>query len=230
MKIHKITFILLISIFVAACRNAGENPTTEPAEAVIEEQPTAIVEGATERPSTSSESESETASQSAPEPTSLPQPATSTPQPPADPEVVTVEAADGLTIFGTFYPGAGSGPWPAAMLLHMNGGQRSDWDDFARQLADEGYAALAVDMRGHGETGSQSDWQQAPDDLRRVWNYLTSRDDVDATRAAVAGASIGANMSLVTGASDPTIKTVIIPLSRRSLRMKVTNTKKPNTK
>jgi dienelactone hydrolase len=118
--------------------------------------------------------------------------------------------ADGLTIFGTFYPGAGQGPWPAVMLLHMNGGQRSDWDAFARQLAGEGYAALAIDMRGHGDTGGQSDWELAAGDLQQVWAYLTSREDVDETRAAIAGASIGANMSLVTGVEEPSVKTVIM--------------------
>ena len=96
------------------------------------------------------------------------------------------------------------------MLLHMNGGKRLDWEPFARQLAEAGYAALTVDMRGHGDTGGQKDWELAADDLQQVWAYLTSREDVDETRAAIAGASIGANMSLVTGVDEPSVKTVIM--------------------
>lgn len=205
MKTIKIALILLTFALLAACRNATEELASTPEAADSDRQPTATIVDATDAPASSSELSPD------PTPTPLPEPTIApTPQPPAEPEEVTVEAADGLTIFGTFYPGAGQGPWPAVMLLHMNGGQRSDWDAFARQLASEGYAALAVDMRGHGDTGGQSDWEQATDDLGRVWAYLTSWEDVDETRAAVAGASIGANMSLVMGVEEPSVKTVIM--------------------
>lgn len=208
MKNFKIALILLIFVLMAACQDATEEPeepSSTPVAVDSDGQPTATVADATDAPASSSEPTPD------PTPTPLPEPTIApTPQPPAEPEEVTVEAADGLTIYGTFYPGAGQGPWPAVMLLHMNGGQRSDWDAFAQQLAGQGYAALAVDMRGHGDTGGQSDWEQAADDLGRVWAYLTSREDVDETRAAVAGASIGANMSLVTGVEEPSVKTVIM--------------------
>jgi dienelactone hydrolase len=134
----------------------------------------------------------------------------STPLSAAEPQDVSIEAADGLLIKGTFYPAQGQGPWPGVILLHMNGRQREDWDDFARLLAANGYAALAIDMRGHGETGGSRDWEQAPDDLERVWRYLTGREDIDADRTAVAGASIGANMALVLGDNAPDINTIIL--------------------
>jgi len=211
-KTFKIAFVPLIFVLLAACRNATEEPASPSLTDESASQPTATVVVATDAPAVSSESTTDP-TPTTPDSTStpLPEPTTPpTPQPPAEPEEVTVDVADGLTIFGTFYPGAGQGPWPAVMLLHMNGGQRSDWDAFARQLAGEGYAALAIDMRGHGDTGGQSDWELAADDLQQVWAYLTSREDVDETRAAIAGASIGANMSLVTGVEEPSVKTVIM--------------------
>lgn len=50
----------------------------------------------------------------------------------------------------------------------------------------------------------------APEDLRRVWEYFTSLDDVDSRRTAVIGASIGANLALLTSAGQPAIRTAVL--------------------
>ena len=68
----------------------------------------------------------------------------------------------------------------------MNGGDRSDWASFAEQLAQNGYAAMTVDMRGHGDTGNSKDWDKTAEDLDLVWAYLAGREDVDAERIAAA--------------------------------------------
>ena len=150
-----------------------------------------------------------------PTPTGLPTitetPQPETPQPPHIEDGIIVKAADGLGVVGTFYTPAGTGsPWPGVILLHMLGSDRTAWDGFARTLTAAGYAAFAVDMRGHGETGGARDFKQATDDLQRVWSYFTARREVDAKRTAVVGASIGANMALITGALQPAIKTVVL--------------------
>ncbi|MGB3715903.1 MAG: alpha/beta fold hydrolase [Candidatus Promineifilaceae bacterium] len=137
-------------------------------------------------------------------------PETKTDETPAQPEEVIVEAADGLSLVSTFYPGAGQGPRPGVILLHMNGRQRQDWDAFGRMLAEQGYAALTTDMRGHGETGGQRDWDLAADDLLRIRDYFIGREEVDESRTAVVGASIGANMALVIGEEIPDIQGVAL--------------------
>jgi pimeloyl-ACP methyl ester carboxylesterase len=129
---------------------------------------------------------------------------------PAAPETITITAEDGLVLYGTFYPGAGSGSWPGLLLLHMNGRSRQDWEPIVPALNEAGYAVLALDMRGHGQTGSSKDWDRARGDLQRAWAYLSGRPDVDADRTAIIGASIGANMALVTGALEPAVKTVVL--------------------
>lgn len=122
-------------------------------------------------------------------------------------EDVVIAGEDGLPISGTFYTNgardtaSAEAPQPGVILLHMNGRQRGDWDSFGRQLAQHGYAALAVDMRGHGETGGQRDWDKTTGDLIQVKQYLASRAGVDPSRLAIVGASIGANMALVAGDS-----------------------------
>lgn len=197
MKAHRIGLFLILVLLLAACGNTVDEPTS-----------TAAVE---QGPAESSQQEP-TATEAAPAaneavPTQLPAEPV---EPAPEPEEITFEGAEGLAIQGTFYPGSGDGPRPGVLLLHMNGRNRGDWDTFARQLVESGYSALAVDMRGHGDTGGGRDWDLAAEDLQRVWAALAGREDVDASRTAIVGASIGANMALVTAANEPTIKTVAL--------------------
>ena len=210
--------LLILVILLAACSgDPTPTPTSEqPAAPAAESDP-----GGND--SEPADNTAETAPEAPEQPTEPAQPdepaaqdepaeATDPPAPvaPAEPETVTVEAADGLTLYGTFYPGPDAGPWPGVMLLHMNGGRRQDWQEITPALTEAGYAVLALDMRGHGETGSASDWDQARDDLQRAWSYLANRADVDAEQTAIIGASIGSNMALVTGALEPAVKTVAL--------------------
>lgn len=141
------------------------------------------------------------------------QPATETAantcEPPTAPEKVTYEGADGLQIAGDLYLPSGQN-LPAVMLLHMLGSSRADWVNFAETLADNCYAALAVDMRGHGETGGEADWTKALEDLQRGLQYLEGRPEINGTKTAIVGASIGANMALRTAAVQPEVQTVVL--------------------
>jgi len=124
---------------------------------------------------------------------------------------VVIEAADGLALVGTYaVPADASQPWPGVLLLHMLGSERTAWEAFTGDLTAAGYAVLALDMRGHGETGGDLDWDLAQDDLLRAWGFLSGLPEVDENRTAVIGASIGANMALITGAAEPAIRTVVL--------------------
>ena len=127
-------------------------------------------------------------------------------------EDITIEASDGLMIQATFWGVQHAPPQPGVILLHMLGSERSVWETtgFAEHLSDNGYAVLSVDMRGHGETGGSRDWDLTADDLQCVWAYFVGREEVEATRTAVIGASIGANMTLITGVNEPSIKTLVL--------------------
>ena len=127
-------------------------------------------------------------------------------------ETVAINGADGLSLQATLYGVTNSAPRPGVILLHMLNSRRDVWADtqFAEALVDAGYVALAVDMRGHGETGGSKDWDLAAEDLKNVWKYLASLPAVDDQHTAVIGGSIGSNMALVTGANLPPINTVIL--------------------
>ena len=126
-------------------------------------------------------------------------------------EQVSFEAADGLLIRGTLLLPLTSGADPGVILLHMLGDDRTVWGEvgLAADLVAAGYAVLAVDMRGHGETGGAADWTLAADDLARVWDAFVALDSVDDARTAVIGASIGANMALRLGVDRPDIRAVV---------------------
>jgi len=127
-------------------------------------------------------------------------------------ETVMIEASDGLQIVATYsYPG-GEAPYPGVILLHMLGSQRTAWESngMEAQLLLNGYAVMTVDMRGHGETGGDIDWELAEDDFQRVWDYFVAQDEVNNEATAVVGASIGSNMSLITAVNEPRINAVIL--------------------
>ena len=64
---------------------------------------------------------------------------------------IRLTTADGIGIIGTYYP-AQTDIAPAVLLLHGLGQTRTDWTAFARLLQQNGIAALAIDLRGHGES------------------------------------------------------------------------------
>nr|WP_243407218.1 alpha/beta hydrolase [Frankia canadensis] len=74
------------------------------------------------------------------------------------------------------------------VLLHGGGQTRHSWRRTARRLADEGWYALSVDLRGHGDSG----WSPDGD-----YSFDRFTDDVQAVRAVLdqppvfVGASLG---------------------------------------
>lgn len=125
---------------------------------------------------------------------------------------IEIPAADGLTLRGIFTPGQG-GDGAAVLLLHMYGSDRSSWAPFADTIAQSGISSLALDLRGHGQTGGAEDWELAQDDVARAVDWLRTLPGIDPDRVGVAGASIGANLSLVQAAGRPEAVAAVALLS-----------------
>jgi dienelactone hydrolase len=156
----------------------------------------------------------------------MPPPSASQGQPPASPVSpvaaltppapvsLMVTAPDGLSLAADFYPPLlGEGPAgtksPGVLLLHMYGRSKADWAAWAAELQKRGIAALAVDLRGQGQSGGPEDWAKAPADVSAAWQALIARPEVDPQHCAIVGASIGANLALIAGANTPGVATVI---------------------
>jgi pimeloyl-ACP methyl ester carboxylesterase len=130
---------------------------------------------------------------------------------PGEAAVEVIASRDGLRMQATLYP-ADAQPAPAVLLLHMLNGRKEDWLPLVTPLQQAGYTVLAVDLRGHGVTGSVANWTTARQDVLDMIEYLRLRPEVDAGRIAVIGASIGANLA-ISGCAMNTFCSAVVALS-----------------
>jgi uncharacterized protein len=99
-------------------------------------------------------------------------------------------------------------PWPGIVVLHGAGSCKENHADFARLAADFGWAVLAYDQRGHGESlGEMS--PSAVDDAIAMTRQLGSRDEVDSERICVRGSSMGGFVAIHAAAVSDAVAAVI---------------------
>ncbi len=72
-----------------------------------------------------------------------------------EPEDVSLSTKDGLNIKATYYPGTGKKEAVPFILVHGFEGQRGDFHGLAVYLQSLGHAAIAPDLRGHGQSKTQ---------------------------------------------------------------------------
>jgi dienelactone hydrolase len=116
---------------------------------------------------------------------------------------------DGTDLRGTYYTPDFT-PAPGVLLLHQVGGSSTDYTALAKQLQSVGFTVLAIDFRGHGATGGEVDWEQTRADITKLLDWLAAENKTNGERISVVGASIGANLALVTAAEDPRVKNVVL--------------------
>lgn len=126
---------------------------------------------------------------------------------------------DGVTIVGEWHEGRVAGP--AALFLHMMPATKESWAPLAHALALRGFATLAIDFRGHGESiagprGATLDYsrfteaehQAKSHDVEAALRWLADRG-VAHGKVALVGASIGANFAIVHASRHPQIPAVV---------------------
>jgi uncharacterized protein len=99
-------------------------------------------------------------------------------------------------------------PWPGLLIVHGAGSRKENHGDFARLASGSGWAALAFDQRGHGE----SDGEMSPAvvaDASAMAKMLGSLDGVDQGRVCVRGSSLGGFVAIHAAAVEPAIAAVI---------------------
>ena len=118
---------------------------------------------------------------------------------------IRLTTTDGIEIAGTYVPG--SLPF-GVVLLHARPTTKESWEGFARLLNEAGFHTLAIDFRGHGESGGTHYEEMADDetqksifDVMAAADFLLKKDPQMAI--GLAGASIGANLALQYGAANP---------------------------
>ena len=133
-------------------------------------------------------------------------------QSPAAARVVDLRASDG-TILKASYFSAGK-PGPGVLCFHQNDRSRTSWDDVARQLAAAGINTLAVDGRGHGESGGtrKDAIEKTSADMETFFQFLISQPGVQRDVIGLAGAgSYGVINALETARLHPAgIKSIVM--------------------
>lgn len=71
--------------------------------------------------------------------------------PPAPARIVRIASTGDVKLAGTYWPALETEA-PAVLLLHGNGSNRSSMNETALWLNAHGYAVLAIDFRGHGQS------------------------------------------------------------------------------
>jgi pimeloyl-ACP methyl ester carboxylesterase len=112
-------------------------------------------------------------------------------------------------------------PVPAVLLLHGYGEDRSVWKDFSKELVNRGWAVMALDLRGHGQSlmknqrpiQASPDWRRSlhefPVDLDPALDWLKSRPRLDNRRIVVIGFDVGANLALIASGRFQEVRTVV---------------------
>lgn len=134
---------------------------------------------------------------------------------------VSFAAADGVRIAADFYapPVADRGPAPMVILLHDAGAQRKSWEPLLPALHEAGFAVLALDLRGHGESAGTDSRERAargdPElfrgmqaDLRGAYDWLAAQAGLDRARFALVGAGTGAGVAIQYAAKDRSVDAV----------------------
>src|SRR5690242_2327836 len=95
---------------------------------------------------------------------------------------------------------AGDPDGPPAVLLHGGGQTRHSWGTTLGALADKGWRAYAIDLRGHGESEWAADGDYTLDAF--AGDVLAVARALD-TRPALVGASLGGLASLAAIGEHP---------------------------
>ena len=133
-------------------------------------------------------------------------------------------------IFAWYAQPAGDGPFPAMVLVHGGGGKA--FRDWALHWANRGYAAIAMDLAGHGPAGrlpdggpDQSDETKfkdfTGDAVKDMWSYhavaavirghslLAAQPTVDRNRIGLTGISWGGYLTCLVASLDDRLKVAV---------------------
>jgi carboxymethylenebutenolidase len=123
------------------------------------------------------------------------------------------------TVQGILYTPAGSGPFPGIVVIHEWWGL-NDWvKEQASKLADQGYAALAIDLY-RGKVADNADAahelmrgvpeDRAARDLHAAVEFLKSQPNIRKDRIASIGWCMGGGYSLNVALAEPTLAAAVI--------------------
>lgn len=136
---------------------------------------------------------------------------------------VQLTTSDQVRLAGDWHvPGGVEGKLPVVLLVHGFGQDKSQWDGFVKErLLPGGFAALSLDLRGHGgskqkagmpisaEPAWRSDPRQFPLDIEAAVQWLKSRTEVDTNRIAMIGCEVGADLAFLASGKYEAVRAAV---------------------
>ena len=125
--------------------------------------------------------------------------------------------SDGITLSGVVHVPDDRRPnerRPAIIMMHGFGANKDGGPEWVcRQFESWGYVALRFDYRGCGESGGERGRvipMEEVADASNAITYMATRPEVDPTRIALAGSSLGAGVAVYAAGADPRAAAVIL--------------------
>ena len=129
---------------------------------------------------------------------------------------------------------------PAVVVLHGTGGNKEKELKILKRLAGQGFVAIAIDGRFHGERGTYADYNAAVAkafvdgnshplyydtvwDILRLIDYLQTRPDIDGNRIGLIGFSKGGIETWMAAAVDPRIAVAVPCIALQSFKWGLDN-------
>lgn len=140
-------------------------------------------------------------------------------------QAVSLTAQDNIRISASFFP-ADIDKAPVILMLHGNGASRRQFQSHVAWLNEAGYAAMAIDFRGHGESQAQAKsfglFEARDAEAAMLWIKKNHPD----SKIGVIGVSLGGAAALL-GADGPLpvdamILKAVYPDIDRAIRNRIT--------
>lgn len=132
--------------------------------------------------------------------------------------------SDGANIAYDWYPA--DKPAGYLVLVHMMPATKESWKEFATAAQKGGFASIAIDLRGHGESDggpqgynafADEEHQQSIKDIEAAVEFLKKEGAVP-EKIILVGASIGANLCVRYLSEHPAVKSVVLLSAGESYR------------
>lgn len=138
---------------------------------------------------------------------------------------VEIRTADEQNLVGSFFaPTSRSGqPSPGCLLVHDTGAERGQMEDLADRLQKLGFAVLALDLRGHGESKAAGAnwadldadaqaalWTLAARDVEAGAKWLVRQEHVHSTNLSLVGFGAGCALAVRQATRDENVRCIAL--------------------
>ncbi len=133
-------------------------------------------------------------------------------------------SGDNEIVRGVLFTPGNAGKLPTVLFTHGLLSCHKEWGNYPAQLCDQGYVTLAIDLRGHGASAGLRGFispSRGVEDIRRGLDFLSTLPQVDTSRLALLGHSLGAALSVCATAAEARVKTLIAIAPPASIRQEL---------